>query len=87
MRVLVLLSLACACSTEIPSPSPASRFPTPTRQRYLGREQPQEVPLKFAPGLVTQQIMNHSVPTFAPDGTEVFWARTVREPKVVMHMM
>ncbi|MBP7509930.1 MAG: PD40 domain-containing protein [Prolixibacteraceae bacterium] len=48
---------------------------------YLGQTAPGDTPLVFAPGIVsTDSLIEHSAPTFSPDGKEVFWW-VVRSPK------
>lgn len=40
---------------------------------YLGQTPPGDTPVVFAPGIVSTIYMEHSAPTFSPDGNEVFW--------------
>ena len=40
---------------------------------YLGQTPPGDSPVVFAPGIVSTIYMEHSAPTFSPDGNEVFW--------------
>ena len=40
---------------------------------YLGQTPPGDIPVVFAPGIVSTIYMEHSAPTFSPDGNEVFW--------------
>jgi hypothetical protein len=48
---------------------------------YLGQTPPGDIPVVFAPGIVsTDSLIEHSAPTFSPDGKEVFWW-IVRSPK------
>ena len=48
---------------------------------YLGQTPPGDIPVVFAPGIVsTNSLIEHSAPTFSPDGKEVFWW-VVRSPK------
>lgn len=47
----------------------------------LGQTPPGDTPVVFAPGIVsTDSLIEHSTPTFSPDGKEVFWW-IVRSPK------
>jgi hypothetical protein len=48
---------------------------------YFGQTPPGDTPVVFAPGIVsTDSLIEHSAPTFSPDGKEVFWW-VVRSPK------
>jgi hypothetical protein len=48
---------------------------------YLGQTPPGDTPVVFAPGIIsTDSLIEHSAPTFSPDGKEVFWW-IVRSPK------
>ena len=48
---------------------------------YLGQIPPGDIPVVFAQGIVsTDSLIEHSAPTFSPDGKEVFWW-IVRSPK------
>lgn len=40
---------------------------------YLGQPLPGDTPLVFARGIVSDTLLQHSAPTFSPDGNEVFW--------------
>jgi hypothetical protein len=40
---------------------------------YLGQPLPGDIPLVFARGLVSTDLLEHSPPAFSPDGNEVFW--------------
>ena len=40
---------------------------------YLGQAPPGETPQVFARGIVSDQYQQHGVPSFSPDGNEVFW--------------
>jgi hypothetical protein len=40
---------------------------------YLGQSPPGETPQVFARGIVSDQYQQHGVPSFSPDGNEVFW--------------
>jgi hypothetical protein len=40
---------------------------------YLGQSLPGDTPVVFAPEIVSTIYMEHSAPTFSPDGNEVFW--------------
>ncbi len=41
---------------------------------YLGQTPPGNTPVVFAPGIISVNgIVEHSAPTFSPDGNEVFW--------------
>ena len=41
---------------------------------YLGQAPPGNTPVVFAPGIISVDgIIEHSAPTFSPDGNEVFW--------------
>jgi hypothetical protein len=40
---------------------------------YVGQTPPGDTPVVFAPGIVSTVYMEHSAPTFSPDGNEVFW--------------
>ncbi len=40
---------------------------------YLGQPLPGETPEVFARGIVSDSFQQHGVPTFSPDGNEVFW--------------
>ena len=43
---------------------------------YLGQPLPGEIPQVFARGIVSDIYLQHSAPTFSPDGNEVFWWTT-----------
>lgn len=45
--------------------------------QYLGETPPGIHPKVFAPGVVTSDCSEHSVPVFSPDGREAFWTRMV----------
>jgi hypothetical protein len=40
---------------------------------YLGQAPPGEVPVVFSRGIVSDEYQQHGVPSFSPDGNEVFW--------------
>ena len=40
---------------------------------YLGQTPPGDTPVVFAPEIVSTIFMEHSAPSFSPDGNEVFW--------------
>jgi Tol biopolymer transport system component len=40
---------------------------------YLGQPPPDDTPVVFARGIVSTEDQNHGIPTFSPDGNEVFW--------------
>ncbi|MFC1762116.1 right-handed parallel beta-helix repeat-containing protein [Planctomycetota bacterium] len=40
---------------------------------YLGQTPPGDTPVVFAPGIVSTDGCEHSIPVFSPDGNEVFW--------------
>ena len=40
---------------------------------YLGQFLPGDTPVVFAHGIVSDTLLQHSAPTFSPDGNEVFW--------------
>ena len=40
---------------------------------YLGQTPPGDTPVVFARGIVSDEFQQHGVPTFSPDGNEVFW--------------
>ena len=47
---------------------------------YLGQPLPEEIPVVFAPGIVsTDTTIEHGSPTFSPDGNEVFWQSNYRQ--------
>lgn len=51
---------------------------------YLGQTPPEEIPLVFAPGIVsTNKTIEHGSPTFSPDGNEVFWQANSLDHKVI----
>jgi len=41
---------------------------------YLGQRPPDSTPELFAPGIVSTGMMEHSSPTFSPEGDEAYWA-------------
>lgn len=41
---------------------------------YLGQPPPGSIPELFAPGIVSTGLMEHSSPTFSPQGDEAYWA-------------
>jgi hypothetical protein len=45
----------------------------PDSALYFGQTPPGDVPKVFAPGLVSTNDQEHGVPSFSPDGAEVFW--------------
>ena len=40
---------------------------------YLGQTPPGDTPVVFARGYVSTDLLEHSYPSFSPDGNEVFW--------------
>ena len=40
---------------------------------YLGQPLPGDTPVVFARGIISDTLLQHSAPTFSPDGNEVFW--------------
>lgn len=40
---------------------------------YLGQTPPGDTPVVFARGIVSDSLQQHGVPSFSPDGNEVFW--------------
>lgn len=40
---------------------------------YLGQKPPGNIPVMFAPGVISTQYYEHSSPAFSPDGQSVFW--------------
>ena len=59
-----------------------SEFPI-LKGPYLGQKLPGMKPKVFAPGIVTTSIMNHSSPTFSPDGKEIYWSHIFQNPERV----
>ena len=61
-----------------------------TDWKYLGQTPPGDTPKVFAPGIVSTKSLEHSSPTFSPDGTEIYWSKIdfpLEENKnVIMHM-
>lgn len=62
------------------APQLAASLQRPEKERftdfkggYLGQTPPSRTPAIFAPGIVSTIYMEHSAPTFSPDGNEVFW--------------
>ena len=50
----------------------AQEFPI-LKGDYLGQTPPADTPLVFARGIVSDEFQQHGVPSFSPDGNEVFW--------------
>ncbi|MBI9055928.1 MAG: PD40 domain-containing protein [Bacteroidales bacterium] len=51
-----------------------------TTDAYLGQTPPQDIPVTFAPGIVsTDTTIEHGTPTFSPNGNEVFWQSNYRQ--------
>lgn len=51
---------------------------------YLGQTPPGEMPVVFAPGIVsTNTTIEHGSPTFSPDGDEVFWQANSLDHKII----
>ncbi|MDH4271827.1 MAG: hypothetical protein OEW18_07605 [Candidatus Aminicenantes bacterium] len=46
---------------------------------YLGQKKPGLIPEVFAPGIVSGEFMEHSPPSFSPDGKEVYWSPDFRD--------
>ncbi len=47
---------------------------------YLGQTPPGDVPVVFAPGIISvDSTIEHGSPTFSPDGNEVFWQSNYRQ--------
>ena len=47
---------------------------------YLGQTPPGDVPVIFAPGIISvDSTVEHGAPTFSPDGNEVFWQSNYRQ--------
>ncbi len=46
---------------------------------YLGQTPPEDVPVLFAPEIVSGKDMEHSAAIFSPDGNEVFWTSRNKE--------
>jgi hypothetical protein len=46
---------------------------------YFGQAPPGDTPLVFARGIISDNYQQHGVPSFSPDGNEVFW-QTNRRP-------
>lgn len=46
---------------------------TDLKGEYLGQPLPGETPVVFARGIISDTLLQHSAPTFSPDGNEVFW--------------
>lgn len=40
---------------------------------YLGQIPPSDTPVVFARGIISTEFQNHGVPSFSPNGKEVFW--------------
>lgn len=40
---------------------------------YLGQTPPGDVPVLFAPGIISKNTLEHSAAIFSPDGNEVYW--------------
>lgn len=50
------------------------------RGDYLGQTPPGEIPVVFAPGIVsTDTTIEHGSPAFSPDGNEVYWQSNYRQ--------
>lgn len=41
---------------------------------YLGQQPPNDVPEVFAPGIISSRNIEHSYPSFSPDGKKVIWS-------------
>jgi hypothetical protein len=50
----------------------AQEFPV-LKGDYLGQTPPGDVPVIFAPGIVSGTMLEHGSTTFSPDGNEVYW--------------
>lgn len=58
---------------------------------YLGMIPPGDIPVIFAPGVVSSIFWEHSGAVFSPDGNELFWSRAINEGRtprtiVTLHM-
>jgi hypothetical protein len=53
---------------------------TELRGDYLGQTPPGDIPVVFAPGIVSDDYQQHGIPSFSPDGNQVLW-QTNRELK------
>jgi hypothetical protein len=45
---------------------------------YFGQNPPGDTPVVFARGIVSDQYQQHSIPSFSPDGKQVFWQTNQR---------
>jgi Tol biopolymer transport system component len=46
---------------------------------YLGQKPPGLTPEIFAPGIVSTEMHEHSVPSFSPDGNQILWSSQFRD--------
>lgn len=57
----------------------SQRFTTP-KSNYLGQTPPGDVPIIFAPGIISvDSTVEHGYPSFSPDGNTVFWQSNLRQ--------
>jgi uncharacterized protein (TIGR02145 family) len=57
----------------LPSAGLAAEENTKPTKDYLGQALPGDVPEVFARGIVSTDDLEHSAPSFSPDGNEVYW--------------
>jgi len=56
----------------------SQKFTTP-KEDYLGQTPPGDVPIMFAPGIISvDSTVEHAYPSFSPDGNMVFWQSNLR---------
>ncbi len=66
---LLIITILYSCTQNNTSPELAGP--------YLGLTPPTNIPVVFAPGIISTGHHEHSVPSFSPDGTEVIWTSVV----------
>lgn len=78
LKIILVLVFVCNLYAQ-------NDFPV-LRGEYLGQKPPGMTPEKFAPGVVTTNMNEHSPAAFSPDGKELFWSATDGRRFSLYHM-
>jgi len=74
MKAILILSISISLSLVFGQlkGQDNSEFPV-LKGAYLGQKPPGRIPEIFAPGIVSTELHEHSIPSFSPDGKQLLW--------------
>lgn len=71
LLIVSVVILFSSCVTQIDKKDNTD-FPI-LKGPYLGQKPPRRTPEIFAPGIVSTELHEHSIPSFSPDGSQILW--------------